>query len=185
MLNKFIPDFHVHSIYHLDFKMLKSMGIKLVMFDLDNTLISYNMTKADDKLKKFLEELAIDFELILVSNSRKTRVENFCQPLNLNFVKFAKKPLKKGFKEALSKTSREYMIDEVCEIGDQIMTDILGANRMGFTTILVDPLDRTSEHLPTKFNRFVEKIVRFFLKTCKKAKYSKYLINYQGEKNDR
>lgn len=182
MLNKFIPDYHIRSIYNLDLNLLKEHGIKLILLDLDNTLIPYNKTNHDDKLLAYKEQLeANGFKLCILSNSKKARVENFSIPFGIDYIKFSKKPLKKGFKEAFAKYNDEYKIDEVCEIGDQIMTDVLGANRMGVVSILVDPIDRSSELFITKMNRVYERIVLFFLKRFKKNKYNSNIKNYIGD----
>ena len=74
------------------------------------------------------------------------------------FICSAKKPLKRGFKKELKAIDHQNRA-EVVVIGDQIMTDILGGNRMGFYTILVEPILRKSDILPTRINRKME---RFF-----------------------
>ncbi len=182
MLKKFIPTYHAKSIYTIDYEKLYSDGIRMIFLDLDNTLITYAMTEPTDKLflwKKELEEKG--FELMLVSNSKKYRVVKFADLFGINYVQFAKKPLKVGFKKAMEKTSKMYKITEIVEIGDQIMTDVLGANRMNFTSILVDPIDKKTEFFVTKLNRVYEGIVCFFLKIFKKSLYKERILGYRGE----
>jgi len=48
--------------------------------------------------------------------------------------------------------------DEIVVIGDQLLTDILGGNRIGFYTILVVPIVQ-SDALITKFNRKTERFI--------------------------
>ena len=48
--------------------------------------------------------------------------------------------------------------EEMAAIGDQIMTDILGANRIGCLSIFVNSIS-TNEPIWTKFNRFFERII--------------------------
>lgn len=185
MLKNFIPNLHISSIYKLDLEYLKKLNIKLILLDLDNTLISYNDKLPNEELIAFKDKLISEgFELILVSNSKKSRVEYFCDEFGIKYIKFAKKPMKKGFKQALEIASKKYDISEVCEIGDQVMTDVLGANRMKFTSILVDPIDRKSELFITKLNRVYESFFKFLVKIFKNKMYKKHFIEYIGEVND-
>lgn len=182
MLKKFVPSLHVKSIFSLDYEKLYQEGIRLILLDLDNTLITYKMTEPTNDLflwKNKLEQMG--FELMIVSNSKKQRVVFFAKLFGIKYVQFAKKPLKNGFKRALSQTKNTYQINEVAEIGDQIMTDVLGANRMGFLSILVDPIDKKTEFLVTRMNRLYEKIVFLGLKIFKKKMYNERIKGYQGE----
>ena len=61
--------------------------------------------------------------------------------------------------------------DEVVVIGDQLLTDVLGGNRVGLHTILVVPVAQT-DGLVTRFNR---KIERRIMRNMKK----KGLINWE------
>lgn len=185
MIKKLIPDYYYNSIKDIPYTKLYSEGYRLILTDLDNTLISYLEKEPTEALftwKRAVEE--IGFEIILVSNSRKDRVRHFASILGLKYVKFAKKPLKFGLKKALKKASKSYSIHEVFEIGDQIMTDVYGSKRMGLMTILVKAIDHKTEVLPTKINR---KLEEHFLKKIKKKypeRYEHSLKQYVEEKND-
>ena len=72
---------------------------------------------------------AMGFEIIIVSNSRKERVEHFANLLKLPFVKFAKKPMLFGMRKAIKKASRSYKSEEIAVLGDQLMTDVFAAKR--------------------------------------------------------
>ncbi len=185
MLSKFIPDYHTKSIYTIDYDKFYNEGIRLILLDLDNTLITYDETMPNDKLKALKLELENKgFELILVSNSKKNRVTNFAKALDIKCITFAKKPFKKGFQKALELASKKYMKDEVLEIGDQLMTDVFGSNRMHFTSLLVDPIDITTDKFFTKVNRFLEWLVKLILKLFSKKKYKEAILKYKGEKSD-
>ncbi len=182
MFKKFVPKYHFKSIYDIDYKALKDKGIKYIMFDLDNTLIPYHETLPTEDLIKLKEELIKDFKIIIVSNSKKNRVSNFADALGVKYIKFAKKPLKKGFILALHElevTSKK----EVLFVGDQLLTDIYGANRMKLNSVLVDPVNRETEAFITKFNRKIEKIFRGLTKLFNKN--SKAIFNsYSEVEND-
>ena len=161
MCKKFIPEYHFKSIYTIDYAFLKEKGIKVLMYDLDNTLIPYHEKMPNPELcqlKSKLEEMG--FIIFIVSNSKKTRVEKFAKEFGVKYVKFAKKPLKVGFTRALDNLPKNMQNAEVAFIGDQLLTDILGSNRMNFNSILVDPFNRETEALITKCNRLLESFFR-------------------------
>ena len=165
-VTKFIPKFCVESIYDIDFIKLYEEGKRFILSDVDNTLIPYDVSFADDKLRDLFKTISnIGFKLIFVSNnSNVNRIRNFSNDLNISFVTKSKKPLKFGLKKALKKigcTDKSLAVT----IGDQIMTDVLGSNRMKVECILVRPLKKSSEKWYTKINRKMEKHV---LKRIKK-----------------
>ncbi len=152
---KFFPYEYVQSIYDVDYNKLYANGIRLILTDLDNTLISYKETDPNEKLfewKKNLEEMG--FTIVVVSNSEKKRVEHFAKLFNCEFVNSATKPLKRGYKKGLKKTN--YTKEETVFFGDQLMTDVFGANRMNLTSILVKAIDKKTERFVTRVNRFHE-----------------------------
>ncbi len=185
MLKKLIPDYYYKTIEDIPYNKLYEQGIRLILTDLDNTLISYKETEPTKELVAWKERVEkMGFEIIIVSNSRKDRVEHFATLLQLPFVKFAKKPLKFGLKKALKIASRPYDLNEVIEIGDQVMTDVFGSRRLGVLTVLVKAIDKKTEFLPTKINR---KLEEFFLKRIERKyplSYQRRLMEYVRDKND-
>ena len=163
MLDYFIPDIYAQSIYTINYKKLKKNGIKCLLFDLDNTIAPYKVIEPDQKVKELIARLEADFKVIIVSNSGKNRLRPFKEKLNVDVAFSSKKPLKTKYKKILS--LYKFKIDEVACIGDQLLTDILGANRMGFTSILVNRVAKY-EMFPTRVNRFIEK--RILNKLAKK-----------------
>lgn len=135
-----IPGRVLGSIYDLKPEALRAGGVTLVLADLDNTLAPYEESLPSPALtewKQSLEENGVT--LFVVSNSRKSRrCPDFCAALGIGCVRHAGKPGIKGFREALEKTGRRP--EEALMVGDQIFTDILGANRAGIATVLVKPL---------------------------------------------
>lgn len=152
-MDLFIPDIYAQSIYEINYKKLKKNGIKCLLFDLDNTIASYKSNEPDMKVKELFNRLEMDFKVIIMSNSGKNRLRPFKEKLNVDVAFSSKKPLKGKYKKILE--LYKFNIDEVACIGDQLLTDILGANRMGFTSILVNRLAKF-ETTPTKINRFFE-----------------------------
>ncbi|MDE6656551.1 MAG: YqeG family HAD IIIA-type phosphatase [Anaeroplasmataceae bacterium] len=185
MLKKLIPNDYYRTIEDIPYNKLYADGFRLILTDLDNTLISYLEKEPTDALYLWKEKIeAMGFEIVIVSNSRKDRVEHFANLLHLPFVKFAKKPLLFGMKKALKCASREYKKEEILEIGDQLMTDVFASRRLGVHTILVKAIDKKTEILPTKINR---KLEHFFLSLIEKRHprlYQQKLDQYVVDKNE-
>ena len=88
---------------------------------------------------------------------------NVSKKLDVEYIRLAKKPCKSGFKNALKKLELE--AKNVAAIGDQIFTDVIGANRCNIVSILVEPINEKDLWM-TKWKRPIEKkIVDKFLKT--------------------
>lgn len=172
MLELYKPDMYQSSIYVIDYKKLKSCGIKCILFDLDNTLVTVGSKKPTRKVKDFIEKLKdMNFKVIIISNSGRNRLSPFKNILEVDCAANARKPSKKKYEKILS----EYKYDEseVVAIGDQLVTDIYGGNRMGIYTVLVDPISKR-ELIWTKFNRMKEKIVMYKLKRKNLFEKGKY-----------
>lgn len=177
-----IPDEYVSSIYDIDYNKLYSQGKRLILIDLDNTLVSYKddlpNTKNFDWLRKVTE---IGYEVIIVSNNKRDRVKLFSDKFNVKYVSSAMKPLSKGFRKAHKIANRRYEINEVLQIGDQLLTDIYGSKRRGYYTILVKACDHKTEKWTTRFNRKNE--VKMLKKVKKKnpSLYRAKLEQYEKE----
>ncbi|SFJ10400.1 YqeG family HAD IIIA-type phosphatase [Thermoflavimicrobium dichotomicum] len=162
MLSKFIPDLYAQSIYTIDFGALKRRGVTAIIVDLDNTLVESTRPDATPRLIEWLNEIKkMGFQVIIVSNNTKTRVSKFAVPLNIPFIHTAKKPLTQAFRKALEKLGTR--IEETVVIGDQLLTDVLGGNRMGLYTILVVPVSDV-EGIFTRLNRRIERLVFRWMK---------------------
>lgn len=176
--NKFIPTRFCQTIYDIPYDELKNQGVKALFFDLDNTILPYDIDVLPKDISTYLEALTKDFKVVIVSNSRKKRVKNAVNHLkNIPYVKFARKPLKVGFKKALKLAN--VTSDKACFIGDQLMTDILGSNRMKFKeNILVYPVKKRSDHFLTRSNRRLEKIILRKIEKKYPEKYNEVLKPY-------
>ena len=135
-----IPRRVVDSIYDLRPRDLWDAGVRLVLADLDNTLTPYEQALPSPALRTWKEELdRVGIPLYVVSNSRKSRrCPDFCSALGVPCVRHAGKPSRKGFARALAETG--IPAEHAIMVGDQIFTDIWGANRAGVTSVLVRPL---------------------------------------------
>lgn len=162
MFKLVIPNLYVPSIYAIDMVALKEQGIKSIIIDLDNTLVEATRPQATPELIEWLQKIRAEgMKVIVVSNNSKARVTQFCHPLDVPFIYTARKPLSQAFRKALKLLGTEK--HETVVIGDQLLTDVLGGNRMGLYTILVVPMSET-EGFFTRINRRLERLIFHWLK---------------------
>ncbi len=153
-MEKYIPDIYQKSIYTLDYSKLLSRGIKCILFDLDNTLVGACSDELIPKTKDLIIGLKQKgFKVIIFSNSPKGRVSKFSEMLDVNAVHFACKPFQGKLKKLINETG--FKLNEIAIIGDQMMTDILVGNKVGITTILVNPASN-KDHILARFSRHSE-----------------------------
>ena len=154
-MDKYIPKMYKKSILDINYEDLKKKNIKCLIFDLDNTLLKVHKSIPKKETCELIKKLKKDFMIFIVSNnSSSKRLKTAADALDIEFVKFAMKPLSRGFRKIKNKNNLSK--SEMCIIGDQIMTDVLGGNRYKIYTILVDPLSN-DELKVTGVNRFFEK----------------------------
>ncbi len=147
-----MPDMYQKSIYTINYKKLKKKGIKCLLFDLNNTLVSYNEDYPTDKLRELIFDLEKDFKVIIVSNSNKDRIRPFKEKLNIDASFSSKKPFTKKLKKIMN--IYNFKDTEIALIGDSLFTDINAGNKMCFTTILVNSVSYDEPF----FMRFAKKI---------------------------
>ncbi len=128
------------SVFELTGESLAQAGITLLLADLDNTLIPYSQDEPGDALRAWLSDLtAHGVRLFLLSNNRKPRrPAHFARRLGIDYLDHAGKPKTGGFFRALERCGAT--AGESAMVGDQIFTDVLGANRAGVRSILVKPI---------------------------------------------
>ncbi|MGM9881393.1 MAG: YqeG family HAD IIIA-type phosphatase [Bacilli bacterium] len=154
-MNYFFPDSYQKSIYSINYDKLKECGIKCLLFDLDNTCVPYTERIPTSKLKDLFDNLEEKgFKVIIFSNSPKKRLEPFKKELGVDCCAKAGKPRKSKFLKVLN--LYKYDLSEVAIIGDQLVTDIYGGNKVGIMTILVNPMSDIDMPF-TKIHRFIEK----------------------------
>lgn len=135
-----LPDLILPHLTDLTPEMLLSRGVDFLMLDFDNTVVPYVTDIPTPEMVAWLEAMrASAVRLCVVSNSHKPRVVEFCRKYGLDCVTHAKKPFQRGIRETLSRFSLE---PAGCAlVGDQIYTDVLGANCGGLTSILIQAIN--------------------------------------------
>lgn len=149
------PTYYFDCATDISLEFLNKHKIKAILLDLDNTLTTHNNPVPPKSTLEWLDKMkSAGIKMMIVSNNSAKRVEPFAKELGLPFVSRGMKPLTKGFSEAIKKL--EVKKSEVCAVGDQIFTDILGANLKGIRSIFVFPIEPESGFL-FKVKRVLEK----------------------------
>lgn len=174
MLNLFKPTWMVKSVYHITPEELKENNVELVLTDLDNTLIAWHHPEATEQSLEWIEKVqAAGIPVVIVSNNHTQRVKKVADMLGLPFISWAMKPLNRGFKGLFKKYNVKK--ENVLMVGDQVMTDVLGANLIGVNCALVHPIE-SSDAWNTKINRFIElKIMSHLVKSDPKMEWRESL----------
>lgn len=156
-MKKFLtPTWKINSIYHIQPEDLKQHDIKAIICDLDNTLIAWNQWEHTDEMAEWLNKFKdAGIGVYLLSNNNYDRVLKVAEPLELRFTSSALKPRRKPFVTAIDELQIPH--SNIAVIGDQIMTDIIGANRNNLRSILVKPIV-PNDNIYTLINRTLEKI---------------------------
>ena len=156
-LNIFQPKLSLKNIYELTPAHLKTLKIKGIIIDFDNTLLSHKEHFVEPDIKKWLKTFQEQkFKICIVSNSYSRSKKKIAENLKIPFIWRAIKPKQKAFKQAMKmfKLSPK----ETAVIGDQVFTDILGGNRLGLYTILVAPINK-HESIGMRIIRYFEKLI--------------------------
>lgn len=155
-MNKLIPNMYQKSIYTINYENLKKNKVKCLLFDLDNTCVGYHEKLPTKELQELFQKLTkMGFKVIIFSNSPSKRLAPFSN-LKVVIHPSSRKPFKRNFEKILKKY--HYQKKDVCIIGDQLFTDILGGNKVGIKTCLVDPLTN-EDFIFTKIFRASEQII--------------------------
>ncbi|MDR1991531.1 MAG: YqeG family HAD IIIA-type phosphatase [Mycoplasmataceae bacterium] len=157
-LNYFRPTIFIKSYTNLNIFLLKKIGIKMLICDLDNTLSPHFTKWPNKKVINFCNEIrSNDIKLAIVSNNSKKRVLTYTSRLEVDEVIFnAKKPMKRKITKML--TRQNLRPNEVIFLGDQFITDIWTASRIGCKSILVSPItDELSDDSSSKLIKFLNK----------------------------
>lgn len=156
-LSRFYPTYMFDKVEDIPYELVKKEDIKLIMMDMDNTLIDAKK-KYKNSLKHWIEEVSnLNVKMCILSNSPfGDKVKKIAKELNVEYEYNAGKPLLKGFKKVIEKS--KFPKENILMIGDQIFTDVWGGNRIGVKTVLVTPINKKESFL-TKIKRPFEKII--------------------------
>lgn len=164
------PGDYVPSAYTIDYEQLYKDGYRGIIYDIDNTLVGHNAPANDQAIELFRRLNAIGFKTCLLSNNQEPRVASFNEPIGTNYVYNAGKPSRKGYLEAIHRMGTTP--DTTIFIGDQIFTDVWGANRSGIRSFMVKKL-----YFKEEPQIVLKRILEFFILIA-------YRIYKRGKHND-
>lgn len=169
------PREYINSTYEIDFDKLYKQGYRGIIFDIDNTLVPHGAPADERAISLFTHLKEIGFSCMLLSNNKEPRVKMFNDAVGVDYIYKAGKPKPSGYKKAMHRLGTT--TDNTLFVGDQIFTDIVGANLAGIRTILVKPI-HPKEEIQIVLKRFLEKpILAFYKLHCRIWK-----IDYEGSK---
>ncbi len=137
----FFPDKIVDSVQDVDFKALKGQGFRVILLDIDNTLVPHGTHSADRSALEIRDSLdSIGLTPVVCSNAKAERMQSFTGSLDIEGISDAKKPAPHAINKFRQLNS--IRADEIIMIGDQLITDVLAARRAGIPVILCKPISK-------------------------------------------
>ena len=161
------PKAYFQSVKEITISFLKENKIKALILDVDNTILDF-----DKNIPKGVKEWCEDLKkqgikmCILSNTNQKEKVRMVAEKLELPYFYFATKPLKRGFKKAIKELNEKK--ENIAAVGDQIFTDVIGANHAKLYSILVKPIGQKDIFI-TRIKRPLENyVIRKYEKKIKK-----------------
>lgn len=134
-----LPKSIFHKLTDVSPEFLRQQGCRLLMLDFDNTMLPYTSKIPTQELLTWLDRMKQGgIQICVVSNSKKKKAAGFCKAHNIGCITHSKKPGRRGIRRCLERYG--VRPQEAALAGDQIFTDVLGANRAGAHSILVKPI---------------------------------------------
>lgn len=156
MLETFYPSEDIKSAYDIKYERYYNMGYRAIIYDIDNTLVCHGAPANEEAKKLFLKLRKIGFKTLVLSNNKEPRVKSFADSVGCQYIYKANKPAKSGYLKAMNLMGSD--IYNTLFIGDQLFTDVWGANRVGLHSILTSPIN-PKEEIQIVIKRFFEKII--------------------------
>jgi len=159
VLDVFLPKLFEKSLLEVDLVKLKMMRLKGIILDLDNTMVPWGGDEVSPAVLEWLRKgKKLGLKFCIISNATKrSRLRKIHTQTDIPIVPGALKPLGFGFRRAMALMRTENKKTAV--IGDQIFTDIFGANRMRLYSILVAPIAPREFFLTKLVSINLEKLV--------------------------
>ena len=153
MFQNFYPNKLITSVYQLDWEAL-AREYKGVIFDIDNTLVPHGAAADEAAIGLFKRIHGLGMKTMLVSNNGEERVRPFAEQVQTGYVCKAGKPKVAGYQKAMEQMETDP--EHTLFIGDQIFTDVWGANRAGIYTMLTQPVDKSTDEIQIVIKRWFE-----------------------------
>lgn len=167
-MNLLKPTIYSKDIFSINYSKLKEKGIKLLLFDIDNTIAKIKDKNPSSNTIKLFNDLKKDFKVVIITNAVPHRALRFKRSLLVDTFSLACKPSKHTYLRIIKKY--KFKTNEIAAIGDQIYTDIKDANKLKISSILVDQISK-QESIFTKINRIKENNLINKRKIIERGKY--------------
>ena len=165
MFKKFYPTIYAASAYIVDFQKLYEKGYRVLILDVDNTLVPHG-APADERAVAFFKKVqGIGFRTCIISNNHEPRIKPFADEVGSACIFDAGKPSRKGFQKAMKLCGGTP--ENTLFMGDQLFTDVWGANRACVRSILVRPIKKDTE-IQIRLKRLGERLVLPFYSRYRK-----------------
>ncbi len=169
MLEGFYPKEYRNSTYEINFEDFYEKGFRGIIFDIDNTLVPHGMP-ADERAIALMKRLKkIGYRVTMLSNNKEPRVKMFCDAVDAPYIFKAGKPNPQNYRKAFVEMGTNEK--NTLFVGDQIFTDVWGANKAGLHSILVKPI-HPKEEIQIVLKRYLERIVLYFYQRAQRRKSS-------------
>lgn len=159
MLERFYPREYMDSAYSIPYEEYYRSGMRGVIFDIDNTLVMHGAPADDRAIRLFRRLRSMGMKTCLLSNNKERRVKPFAGAVGSAYICRAGKPAVRGYRAAMEKMGTDAA--STLFVGDQLFTDVYGANRAGIYGILTRPIN-PREEIQIVLKRRLEAIVLFF-----------------------
>ena len=161
ILKQFYPKEWLDSTYDIPWDDWYEKGIRGVIFDIDNTLVPHGAPADERALQLFQKFHDMGMKTCLMSNNKEPRVASFAKQVDSPYIYKANKPGVKNYYRAMKIMGTKKK--QTLFVGDQLFTDVYGANRAGIYGILVKPI-HPKEEIQIVLKRRLEAIVLHFYK---------------------
>lgn len=155
MRKYFMPDYMFDRFDEVTPAFLKEIGVRGLIIDIDNTLVTYDDIEPPAPVLAWFEGLSeAGISAALVSNNTPDRVAAFNRPLGLPAYPDSKKPATGALLCAMAAMGTA--AGETAALGDQLLTDVWAAKRLGLRAIVVPPI-RDKRTLFFRLKRWIER----------------------------
>lgn len=152
------PDYTAKTAFEVNYDELKKIGIKVLIFDLDSTVMKSKSGVFTDDAIALFQNLSKDFSLLIASNNKNVDYISKVRPqISFPLISHANKPNPKSILSFLNE--KGVKPSSAAIIGDRPLTDILAGKLGGMKTVLVDSINWFEEPKLTRFARRVERLV--------------------------
>jgi HAD superfamily phosphatase (TIGR01668 family) len=155
MWKRFYPDERAKSVRDIDYEAFLRRGVRGIIFDIDNTLVPQDAPATKETEEFFRMIHALGFRTCVISNNTEERVKPFAERAGSEYVFHARKPLKRSYRKAMAFLGTDPQT--TLFVGDQLLTDMFGARRLGIPCVLVEPISLKSDIATVRFKRKIEK----------------------------